>query len=584
MSAGNHNRLCRDGIFGNLQIKSKKVLDKDANLDVNGAKFRGDAKMKGNVEVCGDLLVHGSIKCCELTPTNYQDFDVARQRDLRNALACRLSNDQTGWPTNGDETTVPMYLATFTKCLAHDAQGRADPVEAEKLVTALQTRETDALATIILDTGRPFVQPRAQLSLNLVGPSPSAITVPPAPAFGSAQTAAEMVEDYCAVLCRDVAFADYATDTTVGDCVGYMNALSDYRGPKPVTRDTIFRGTGDGDLEGPFLSQLLLRDTSIWPRTQDARALFPTRTDANDRMVTFPAFLAVQNGASPPNDITLSGTPTYMGTGRDLAYSVWKDAPGQIFACAAYAAVNDLGVPFSPVFPYGNEAELANQTPFVTWRLHDFLVVLEMATMASLRTAWYAKWNAHRRARPEAFGGEVEQIRLTTMNPAGLHPDVLTSGVLADIFAKQSNHLLAQAFPEGSPAHPAYPAGHACFSGAGATVLKAFFDESYVFPESYEASSDGLTRVDTGATLTWKGEVNKLASNCSLGRDWAGVHYRSDGLQGILAGEKVAIEVLREFLDTHNEPNAMFQFTSYLGDPITIVPSSASQFSKNFTL
>lgn len=51
----NHNQLCRDGIFGNLQIKSKKVLDRNANLDVNNAKIRGDAKIKGALKVCGPL-------------------------------------------------------------------------------------------------------------------------------------------------------------------------------------------------------------------------------------------------------------------------------------------------------------------------------------------------------------------------------------------------------------------------------------------------------------------------------------------------------------------------------------------------
>lgn len=52
----NHNQLCRDGIFGNLQIKSKKVLDKNANLDVKNAKIRGDAKVKGALTVCGPIL------------------------------------------------------------------------------------------------------------------------------------------------------------------------------------------------------------------------------------------------------------------------------------------------------------------------------------------------------------------------------------------------------------------------------------------------------------------------------------------------------------------------------------------------
>ncbi len=47
-----------------------------------------------------------------------------------------------------------------------------------------------------------------------------------------------------------------------------------------------------------------------------------------------------------------------------------------------------------------------------------------------------------------------------------LHADVLNSAVLAKLFAAHSSYLLPQAFPEGSPLHPSYPAGHATVAGA----------------------------------------------------------------------------------------------------------------------
>jgi len=584
----NHGQKRNDGFFSNIFIKGKRIVDDKRNLNVSSgtmgkATIRTDLLVKGNLTVDGCSSI--TTNCFIPTPTTYQDLDSDRQRKLRNALSCKSStNDQSDWPNNGDESTIPMFLGTFTKCINHDAQGRANSTEANKLIDSLKNRDTDLLATVNLDLGRKFVQPRGALSLNIVGPTPSSISIPPAPKFNSAETAGEMVEDYCHVLCRDIPFADFNTNSVIGNCVAYMNTLTDFKGHTPVTRDNIFRGTGKGELNGPFISQLLIRDIIIWPHTSDARAFFPTRTSANDRMITFSDFLSVQNGSSPSNDLTISGSLTYLATGRDLSYIVWKDAPGQAFAMAAYLANNNLGVPLSPINPYLTESELSNQVPFVTWSFNDVLVTMESAVQASLRTAWYGKWLAHRRTRPEAFGGEVEQVRLTTMNPAGIHSDLLTNGVLSDILTQQGTHLLAQAFPEGSPAHPAYPAGHACFSGACATILKAFYDESYIFPESYAPNSAGTTLVATGDDVTWEGEVNKLASNCTFGRDWAGVHYRSDGIEGILAGEKVAIQVLKDFVDTHNEPNCGFQFTSYLGDTIIIKQSSASQYSINFTL
>jgi hypothetical protein len=48
-------------------------------------------------------------------------------------------------------------------------------------------------------------------------------------------------------------------------------------------------------------------------------------------------------------------------------------------------------------------------------------------------------------------------------------------------------------------------------------------------------------------------ELNKLASNISLGRNMAGVHYRSDHKQSLLLGEEIAISVLRDQRDTYRE-------------------------------
>ncbi len=86
---------------------------------------------------------------------------------------------------------------------------------------------------------------------------------------------------------------------------------------------------------------------------------------------------------------------------------------------------------------------------------------------------------------------------------------------------------VTDAFPEGSPTHPAYGAAHATVAGACVTVLKAFFDESFVIPNPVEAASDGLSlKPYTGPSLTVGGELNKLASNVAIGRNIAGVHWR----------------------------------------------------------
>jgi len=65
-------------------------------------------------------------------------------------------------------------------------------------------------------------------------------------------------------------------------------------------------------------------------------------------------------------------------------------------------------------------------------------------------------------------------------------------------------------------------------------------------------------------------QLNKLANNVALGRDMAGVHWRSDAEQGLLLGEAVAISILRDQRSTCNEPFSGFTFTKFDGTTITV--------------
>ena len=65
-----------------------------------------------------------------------------------------------------------------------------------------------------------------------------------------------------------------------------------------------------------------------------------------------------------------------------------------------------------------------------------------------------------------------------------------------------------------------------------------------------QPTDDGLSLVPyTGADandLTVGGELNKLASNVGIGRNIAGVHWRSDATESLKLGEAVAISILRD--------------------------------------
>ena len=152
-----------------------------------------------------------------------------------------------------------------------------------------------------------------------------------------------------------------------------------------------------------------------------------------------------------------------------------------------------------------------------------------------------------------------------------LDGEFLDSPVLDVVFRRHGTYLLPQAFPEGSPTHPSYPAGHAAIAGACVTVLKAFFDESFEIPDPRVPRRDGRSlRRYRREPLTLGGELNKLASNIALGRNIAGVHWRADGDDGLVAGEDIAITLLQDHLRTVTEVGGAFGLTRFDGTPIRI--------------
>jgi hypothetical protein len=59
------------------------------------------------------------------------------------------------------------------------------------------------------------------------------------------------------------------------------------------------------------------------------------------------------------------------------------------------------------------------------------------------------------------------------------------------------------------------------------------------------ATADAIAEARAGPP-TINDELDKLATNVALGRNWAGIHYRSDGIEGLLLGEQVAVRYLQD--------------------------------------
>jgi membrane-associated phospholipid phosphatase len=227
----------------------------------------------------------------------------------------------------------------------------------------------------------------------------------------------------------------------------------------------------------------------------------------------------------------------------------------------------DLGIPFDAGNPYTGSR---TQHGFATFGEPHVVSVLCAVTTRALKAVWFQKWFVHRRLRPEQFAGRIHH-HLAGMASYPIHLDILGSPALDEVAVRTGSHFLPMAYPEGAPLHPAYGAGHATVAGACVTVLKAFFDESATLSDPVEASADGLTlRPYTGGELRVGDELNKLASNIALGRNVAGLHWRSDATESLRLGEEVAMRFLAEERFCFAEPFGGFSLTRFDGARVTV--------------
>ena len=471
--------------------------------------------------------------------------------------------------SNNDEQLYANRIGNFSKAVPLNQLGEVDLNAYNAMIQALSSGQPGDFESIPLGGAVKLANPQAAYCFSLAGADAGAIASPPAPAFSSAQTAGEMVEDYWLALTRDVPYSQYATDPLINQAAAELSKLSDYRAPKvngQVTPDVIFRGNSPGELTGPYISQFLWKPVPFGAGTFPQ--LYRTTVPGDDYMTTYTAWLNVEKGV-PAGSNMFDSTPRYIRNNRDLTEYLHRDFVGQANVLATMIVLTYGAPALSPTNPYLGSS---TQNGSITFGAQNALDMVWNAPIFALRAVWYEKWLVHRRVRPEMFGGRIHN-HVTGAAKYPIHSDVLNSAALQAIFKAHGTYLLPMPYPEGCPTHPSYPAAHAVSAGAGVTMLKAFFNESFIVPNPVVASDDGLSLVPyDGPPLTLGGELNKLAANAALGREACGVHYRSDGVEGLRLGEEIALSILRDVATTYNENFSGFTLTRFDGTAVTICP------------
>jgi hypothetical protein len=505
---------------------------------------------------------------------------------LRKSLNQQLPQQNT----NGDEN-IPSKIGSFSKGLPHNSIGEVD-------LAAYQTL-TDAVSLSAEDSGQSYTtfdkiktsgvlsgpsgyfklaNPQSALSFDLEGYDSHMMAPPAAPSVYSQEAMDELLENYWMSLTRDISFSEYETNTTTQAAAADLTTKTEFYGPRidgVVTPKTLFKAPFEGSLVGPYISQFLYLDCPYGSAKidQKIKTYLPNTNFVKD----YTTFLNIQNGKVPTEIVQMDPVLRYIRNGRDLSVWVHLDVTYGAFFNAlnilmtkssAESQFAGIGCPVVADNPYlSPNSSSINQGGFVTFGNAHISTLLAEVAQRALKMAWFQKWCVQKRLRPEAMAGLVYNEH-NNLAQYGLNTNYLQSTYFTQT---NSNYLLEQAYPEAAPLHPSYLAGHSAIAGACVTILKVWFKNDFVIPHPKVPSEDGTALVDyVGPPLTVIGELNKLAGNIGMGRNIAGVHYRSDMLESTLMGEEVAISILRDQKFLYNESFRGWSLTKFDGTHIII--------------
>lgn len=163
---------------------------------------------------------------------------------------------------------------------------------------------------------------------------------------------------------------------------------------------------------------------------------------------------------------------------------------------------------------------LIRQTSWSPPRQALVWAALDVAIYSALSAAWYYKWlsprpHVSRRQRPVEVDHKLDVLFDHPVDSTGTGSSPV----------KRPDFGGANGYSPGTPRHPAYPSGHSTYSAAGSEILSFFFPD-------------------------YRRELDQLADNIGLARLWAGIHWRSDHINGGKLGRAVACLVIDQLQHT----------------------------------
>jgi hypothetical protein len=518
----------------------------------------------------------------------------------------------------------------------------------EKFISEITSNTIKRPSVISIDPSSQmkWVDPQTKYAISLSFPYPYTYPFTPYPEVGSRESFCDLFEVYFMSWLRDVPFYEYTNNSNymqsyITKILTYLNQMmpnnNNFSHPLPATAANLFRGKTKGDLLGPYVSQFLIHKprqnyhTAFTASLPQFKAAIPAESDVlehymyNNPIITSTnldtsggnlgrsdfgliesEFINIQNGyikggVTIPTNYKPFTVSRCVLTGRDLATLVHADYPAELLIRAVEILLTN-GAPLSKSNPYVSKILGNGFGGFVHFSGVEIHNLMGEIAKEALKVAWYFKYH-NMRMRPEEFAGKIHYQKKNNTNIIpNLNQDFITN-ILNDhktynsIQNVSNSYLLSLIYPEGAPIHPSYPAGHAIIASACVSVIKALFDEDYLFRnlrsgtmKIYEPYNDNYIKT-VGSTkrlclsetktnlreitegvefVTIGNELDKLVSNIATGRNFAGIHYRSDSEYSFDLGEEVAANYLRSKLREFGNKDVKLVFTNRNGEKVNI--------------